>query len=463
MHQTETCQNHPYNLQLRVLAADEKLDAILSKFLHYEAQLAQILTLSNWMSRMESHLANTLGGFAARLTEMEQNFSAFTARMCKVETGVTSASIVSGCPSGSRPLPGQKDSSTATASCDHGSSDRASKDTWSNRSARENPLQNKNYISSTRVRNKNQMSRFVVRFKDDGIPQSVNSHFCNNHEHDSCSSIQVTRIPRDRSTFFVGLANLGYKVSLPKYSKFLIAGVESDCQFSSLHRSFLLVCLYLIFPTIFCNKSLLKQVLRPRIAPSPPRSFVAWRVEVFFLRLRHFVATEGSHSLLHTSNPEAHVPHKREINQIQCKRPYDTAIATFTPPFGEERGQFILTQVEPTIEPDAVCNRVSPLSLTTFCPSEPGFLGWPLTQTGGQMQAAAPLREDADGNLSGSVLLGHLHQRWRRDASQPPKVLQRQQVRDTCVDIPVGGFRCVEGFSGFSSLQGTEAKSTSNG
>ena len=60
------------------------------------------------------------------------------------------------------------------------------------------------------------------------------------------------------------------------------------------------------------------------------------------------------------------------------------------------------------------------------------------------MQAdPAPLREDADRNLSGCVLLGHLHQRWRRDASQPPEVFQRQLVRDTCVDISVGGFRCV--------------------
>ena len=64
------------------ITADEKLDAILSKFVHCKAQLAQILTLTNWMSRMESHVANTLGGFVARLTEMEENFSAFTARMC---------------------------------------------------------------------------------------------------------------------------------------------------------------------------------------------------------------------------------------------------------------------------------------------------------------------------------------------------------------------------------------------
>ena len=47
--------------------ADEKLDAILSKFAHFEAQLAQIPALSNWMSRMESHVINTI--FAKIITD----------------------------------------------------------------------------------------------------------------------------------------------------------------------------------------------------------------------------------------------------------------------------------------------------------------------------------------------------------------------------------------------------------
>ena len=63
---------------------DEKLDAIFSKFVHLEA------------SRVEPHVTNTFGGFAAGLTEMEQDFSALTARMCRIETGVASASNVSG-------------------------------------------------------------------------------------------------------------------------------------------------------------------------------------------------------------------------------------------------------------------------------------------------------------------------------------------------------------------------------
>ena len=75
---------------------DEKLDALLSKFGHIETQLAQIPALRNWMSRMDSHITKTLGDFATRLSEMEQNFSTLTARLCKVETYAASASNVCG-------------------------------------------------------------------------------------------------------------------------------------------------------------------------------------------------------------------------------------------------------------------------------------------------------------------------------------------------------------------------------
>ena len=50
---------------------DEKLDAILSKFAHFETQLAQVPAITDWMSRMESHMSKTLGEFASRLAEME--------------------------------------------------------------------------------------------------------------------------------------------------------------------------------------------------------------------------------------------------------------------------------------------------------------------------------------------------------------------------------------------------------
>ena len=101
---------------------DEKLGALLSKFVHFETQIAQIPALTTWMSRMDSHITKTLGNFATRLTEMEQNFSTLTARMCKFETYAASASNVSGS-ARSWPTVEQVDGSTAAGSHGPGSSD----------------------------------------------------------------------------------------------------------------------------------------------------------------------------------------------------------------------------------------------------------------------------------------------------------------------------------------------------
>ena len=70
---------------------DEKLDALLSKFVHFETQIAQIPALTTWMSRVDSHISKTLGDFATRLTEMEQNFSAPTAPTLEQVDGSTAA------------------------------------------------------------------------------------------------------------------------------------------------------------------------------------------------------------------------------------------------------------------------------------------------------------------------------------------------------------------------------------
>ena len=40
---------------------DEKLDALPSKFVHFETQIAQVPTLTTWMSRMDSHITKHLG------------------------------------------------------------------------------------------------------------------------------------------------------------------------------------------------------------------------------------------------------------------------------------------------------------------------------------------------------------------------------------------------------------------
>ena len=43
---------------------DEKIDALLSKFVHFEMQIAQIPALTTWMSRMDSFITKTIGNFA---------------------------------------------------------------------------------------------------------------------------------------------------------------------------------------------------------------------------------------------------------------------------------------------------------------------------------------------------------------------------------------------------------------
>ena len=66
---------------------------------------------------MDSHIAKTLGDFATRLTEMEQNFSTLTARLCKVETYAASASNISG---SARSWPSLEQVEGSTAAGSHG-------------------------------------------------------------------------------------------------------------------------------------------------------------------------------------------------------------------------------------------------------------------------------------------------------------------------------------------------------
>ena len=95
----------------------EKLDALLSKFVHFEAQIAQIPALTTCMSRMDSHITKTLVDFATRLAELEQNLCTFTARLCKVETYAASASNVSG---SARSWPSLEQVDGSTAASSHG-------------------------------------------------------------------------------------------------------------------------------------------------------------------------------------------------------------------------------------------------------------------------------------------------------------------------------------------------------
>ena len=95
-------------LFLSVLAPTSMV-RLLSQFAQFKEQIAQIPTLRNWMSRMDSHITK----------ETEQNFSSLTARMCKVETYPAPASNVSGS-ARSWPSGEQVDGSTARSLGSHG-------------------------------------------------------------------------------------------------------------------------------------------------------------------------------------------------------------------------------------------------------------------------------------------------------------------------------------------------------
>ena len=170
---------------------------------------------------MDSHISKTLGDFATRPTEMEQNFSALTARMCKFETFTASASNVSGS-ARSWPTLEQVDGSTAAGPHGPGSSDdhrntRRRLDTssstedersrsavllrfgceqylkgntkwidtlWdeSNMQACNKPIRIHCKTGSVSVRlvfeTRGNCQDFIARYKDDGFRYAINSPFC---------------------------------------------------------------------------------------------------------------------------------------------------------------------------------------------------------------------------------------------------------------------------------------------
>ena len=99
---------------------DEKMPSL--KFVHFEnADRSNSCSLDVDVPYGFTYLENTWG-FATRLTEMEQNFSALTSRMWKFETYAASASNISGS-ARSWPTLEQVDGSTAVGSHGPGSSD----------------------------------------------------------------------------------------------------------------------------------------------------------------------------------------------------------------------------------------------------------------------------------------------------------------------------------------------------
>ena len=166
---------------------------------------------------------------------------------------------------------------------------------------------------------------FVARFRDVGLPYSVDSPFCN---ITSAILVRQSRSPEDREIArrFAPLWKVlsqenffGQDTESPRIVPSIVfrgqvldmfdrrngVGVPNSCV-----ASFLLVCLHLLFLTTFCNKWLVKQALRLRIArpmcdgrpfaSSPFRRLASQGP--FFLAAPS--STTGSHLLLHTPVPE---------------------------------------------------------------------------------------------------------------------------------------------------------------
>ena len=169
----------------------------------------------------------------------------------------------------------------------------------------------------------------------------------------------------------------------------------------------------LVCPSMFCNKSVVKQMLSPRTPcsmcdgrffASSPFCRLAGRGASFFCGILFVRPLQAAINLCRRQIPNDCQRHYRETNQTQCNSPYDTASCHFHTAIWLGRSQSILTQIERTSEPESMCYRASPLRSTSWL-ADPDFLGWPLIQVGVQAQAdMAPLREEANDNIPGCAL-----------------------------------------------------------
>ena len=143
------------------------------------------------------------------------------------------------------------------------------------------------------------------------------------------------------------------------------------------------------------------------------------------------VATTGSHlPFCKRQIPNDHVPNCRETYQIQCNRPCDIATCHLRTAIWLGRSQSILTQVERFSESGyCVLQSLSSQPYVRVLACEtwvPWMAVGPVWRTQCR-QVSHHLREDAYGTLPGLWFLpGPPHQCWRRDALQPPEVLQLQ-------------------------------------
>ena len=177
-------------------------------------------------------IVSTLSTKMVAFTDMEQNFSALAARMCKVDTCPASASSVSGSPAGSWPLPGQIDGPqppgpvtralrTKTGTPDAGSTltkvqmmrVHEGLSAWLNKildpSGYPRRLHYKRGPTPSRIGSRAICQEFVEKFQKGGLQYTVISSFLQCHEYNSCASIRITRMARDRSTLCTIVGSFG--------------------------------------------------------------------------------------------------------------------------------------------------------------------------------------------------------------------------------------------------------------
>ena len=193
--------------------------------------------------------------------------------------------------------------------------------------------------------------------------------------------------------------------------------------------------------------------------PSPPRLFVAWRVEAFLFSAVFFFLW---HLQVHSVCADF-CPYMTKCRVAGKSLKHSAAVHTapvlviFILPFGFGKCQPILAQAQHSSEPDMVCHSLlfqpyDVLSSRTFSHERP------LAQPGGLFHVQlehSPSHEDANRDRPEDAQFGLPHQR----------VLWDHSARDTCFHIPSGGLRCIfwntRGFFGFTcfltTVQGTEA------
>ena len=155
----------------------------------------------------------------------------------------------------------------------------------------------------------------------------------------------------------------------------------------------LLICVFLAFLMMHCNKSSLKPAIWPRIeqpcvmaAPSPARNFAAWAgrgpsFRGFLFRW----AIQFALPLARCLTLQDAAPCCREDSLCKCGRPHDTLSCLFFTALWLGQGQSMSTQVQQTNDIDMTCYKTLPTK----------SVEWPLAPPGGFDQSClSPSRED---------------------------------------------------------------------